>query len=171
MADILVRLEARRDAAAVRSVEEAAFPTAAEANLVETLKDTTGVQSWVALIKGEVVGHVLYTPVGVHEEGSESWQAIALGPVAVLPAFQGQGVGTWLIQSSLRGCLADGHDVVFVLGHPEFYTRLGFRPANALGLRCRWPTPDNHFMVSELRPGALGAMTGAVTYHTAFDEL
>ena len=172
MPDILVRSEARRDSAATRAVHEAAFPTQAEANLVDMLRSLPGVSSWVAVIRGEVVAHALYTPVAVKgEDEDEPWAALALGPMAVLPAFQGQGVGSWLVQSSLRSCLADGHDVVFVLGHPDFYTKVGFRPAGPLGIRCTQPAPDSHFMVAELRPGAIGAMRGVVHYHQAFDTV
>lgn len=50
-----------------------------------------------------------------------------LGPLAVLPAYQNQGVGGLLIQAGLEILQHDGCDLVFVLGHPSYYSRFGFQ--------------------------------------------
>jgi putative acetyltransferase len=54
---------------------------------------------------------------------------------------------------------------VFVLGHPEYYPRFGFRPAGALGMDAPYPIPERHadaWMVQALRPGLLGQVRGTV---------
>jgi putative acetyltransferase len=93
---------------------------------------------------------------------------MALGPMAVVPSRQRRGIGTALVRAGLEACADRDEPVVFVLGHPGFYTRFGFRPAPPLGLRCPWPVPDEVFMVAELRPGAIGDRQGTVRYHRAF---
>ncbi len=88
--------------------------------------------SLVAEVGGEVVGHIFFSPVKV-ESADSAHDAIALGPMAVLPEFQGRGVGSRLVREGLEECLKQDHEVVFVLGHPEYYPRFGFEPTKVLG--------------------------------------
>jgi putative acetyltransferase len=168
MSTVPIRAEQPQDAAAVREVNLRAFPTSAEADLVDALR--AQVQPWISLVAlqdGQVAGHALYTPV--HVQSAVPWAAMALGPMAVLPELQRRGIGSALIRAGLAGCRRIGHPVVFVLGHAEYYPRFGFAPAPPQGLTCDWPVPDDVFMVAELEPGALAGRTGRVKYHPAFD--
>jgi putative acetyltransferase len=47
-------------------------------------------------------------------------EAIGLAPMAVLPAYQRQGVGSQLVQTGLATCGKMGYGIVVVLGHPHF---------------------------------------------------
>ena len=123
---LFVRPAEPRDAAAIRAVHLAAFPSAAEADLVDRLdRDGDGVVSLVAAREGEVVGHLLLSRMTVAGDG-RSFRAVGLGPVAVLPQFQRCGIGSSLIAGGLGIAQATGEDYVFVLGEPHFYTRFGF---------------------------------------------
>jgi putative acetyltransferase len=170
-----VLAEAPGQQADVRSLLRAAFPTEGEADLVDALRLQPGVISLVAVQSGAVVGHALFTPVDVAEHlGSDDesrWQAVALGPLAVRPDRQRQGIGSQLISAGLEICLAAGHDACFVLGDPGYYPRVGFEPAPPKGLRCKWPVPDDVFMVKELAAGALRGRGGLVAYDPAFDQV
>jgi putative acetyltransferase len=167
-----VRPETPADHAAVRAVNEAAFGRPEEARLVDVLR--TSAPSFVSLVatdeRAQVVGHILFTPVTVTSEAS-TWSAMGLGPMAVAPAAQRAGVGSALVRAGLDACRAAGHDVVVVLGHPEYYPRFGFVPAPPRGITCKWPVPDDVFMVAELTPGALGGRRGCVEYDPAFDAV
>jgi putative acetyltransferase len=128
--------------------------------------------SLVAVENGALVGHVLFTRVTV-EPGGRDVAARILAPLAVAPQRQGRGVGTALIREGLGRSSASGADLVFVLGHPDYYPRYGFRPASALGLDAPYPIPAAHadaWMVQELRPGVLGAVQGTVRCASALDE-
>jgi putative acetyltransferase len=57
---------------------------------------------------------------------------------------------------------------VFVVGHPEYYPRFGFRPASGFGITCEFEVPDEVFMALELAPGALEGRAGRLFYHEAF---
>ena len=111
---------------------------------------------------------MLFSPVVIADDGVAS-DAVALGPIAVLPDRQRQGVGSTLVRAGLEACACAGHDVVFVLGSPAFYGRFGFVPARARGLRCKFDAPEDAFMVAELRPDALGGRRGMVRYRPEFD--
>jgi putative acetyltransferase len=64
-----------------------------------------------------------------------------------------------------------GHEVVVVLGHPEYYPRFGFAPASSKGLSCEYPVPDEVFMALELREGALSGRRGLVRYSPEFGRV
>ncbi len=96
---------------------------------------------------------------------------MGLGPMAVLPNFQRQGVGSALVEAGLSACRAARELVVVVLGHPSYYPRFGFQPAWDFGLYYLTPRPNPAFMVRELERGALQGRTGEVVYHAAFNEL
>jgi putative acetyltransferase len=163
---LAIRPEQPNDHGAVRAVLDSAFGQPHESRLVEALRDDAECVSLVAELDGRVVGHAFFTPVRVG-----GFAAMALGPVAVRPDRQRQGVGTRLVNEGLESCRARGATAVFVLGHPQYYPRFGFVPASGFGIRCGFPVPDELFFALELRPGALRDVKGTVQYHAAFSAL
>ena len=116
---------------------------------------------------GEIVAHALVTPVTVSTEHGEV-QLLGLGPVAVLPAEQGKGIGTHLIDGCLEQSRALGYPGMVVMGEPAYFQRFGFIPAGRWGLRRETDAPDEDFMALELSPGKLGGMEGVVRYCPEF---
>jgi len=169
--DISIRPEHPDDRAEVYQVIAGAFPTTAEAFLVERLR--FALQDRVSLVaesEDEIVGHILFTPVTIHD-GAFSRAAVALGPMGVLPGYQRQEIGSRLITAGLQACKEHGDTLVFVLGHPTFYQRFGFEPAAAKGLRYKDESYDPYFFVLELQEGSLEGNRGMVEYHPEFDKL
>ena len=165
---LIVRAENREDRETVRRVNELAFERAGEADLVDALREKAPDHiSLVAEEGGQVVGHILFSPVAVEAAGGD-WGAMGLAPMAVLPGRQGQGIGSALVREGLKECLRLGREVVFVLGHADYYPRFGFRTAGPLGVTCEFPTPEEFFMVAELRPGARAGRAGLVRYRPEF---
>jgi putative acetyltransferase len=195
---LTIRPEEPSDFPAVYDVNLQAFEKADEADLVEAVRPVTNpLISLVALTDDLVIGHALFTPVTVHgptalglDDGPTALglddgpagvhKAMGLGPVAVLPEFQGQGIGSRLIRAGLEACRDIGQYVVFVLGHPGYYPRFGFRPV--MGGELNEPDipglPELHyqdaeldpyFMVAELKPAALAGMSGSVYYLPQFE--
>lgn len=168
---ITIRAENAEDIPAVRRVNELAFGQPNEAVLVDKLRAVADPQvSLVAIEDGQVVGHIFFSPVSIESEDS-SCAALGLAPMAVLPEYQKQGVGSQLVREGLKECQRLGCHVVVVLGHPEYYPRFGFIPASQKGLRSEYPVPDEVFMVVELEPGALGGQRGLVKYLSEFGEV
>jgi putative acetyltransferase len=167
---IEIRREASEDAAAIRHLLEQAFPEPDEANLVELLREADKAPvSLVATYEGQVVGHIMFSPVRIDpaQPGSSS---IGLAPVAVLPEFQNRGIGSNLIREGLEECRKAGYDIVVVLGEPRFYARFGFSRASDHGLGNEYGA-DEHFMALELRDGALAKVSGTVRYQPEFNEV
>ena len=167
---IVVRAETVEDYSAVRRINEIAFGQTDEAALVDALREARPYISLVAEEDGRIVGHIFFSPVSIESEGPDV-VAMGLGPMAVLPEVQRSGVGSRLVREGLAACRRSGSHVVVVLGHPDFYPRFGFVPAAGKGLRCKWPVPDEAFMVAELSPGALQGSRGLVEYRPEFDSV
>jgi len=110
------------------------------------------------------IGHVLFTRV--HILGVEdSPVAYILAPLAVVPDHQRREAGTELVQTGLKLLAEAGCALVFVLGHPEYYPRFGFRPAGRLGLSAPYPIAEENadaWMVLELKPGVIGTVRGTI---------
>jgi putative acetyltransferase len=167
---IVIRPESIMDHAAVHSVIESAFGQSSEADLVDALRIVASPRiSLVAVDEDRIVGHIFFSPVSVESE-NDIFTAIGLAPLAVLPEQQKHGIGSRLVQEGLMECQKIGQDIVFVLGHPEFYPRFGFMVAKEKGFSCEFPVPDEVFMVAELKPGALGAKGGLVKYLPEFNN-
>ena len=162
----LIRPERDGDAAAVRRVHETAFPTTAEADLVERLR--AGGKAVIALVAedaGSIVGHILFSPVAL--EPLAGTVGLGLAPVAVLPDHEKHGVGRRLIQNGLAECHAWGAGFVVVIGDPPYYGRFGFEAAEKHGLRSEYDAGGS-FMVFELVSGALPPSGTLVKYAPEF---
>lgn len=141
-ASVLYRRESPEDIAAVRAVETAAFSRPNEAALVDGLRAAGALKlSAIAELDGRIVGHVAYSPIFI-ESASGSADALALAPMAVHPDWQRKGLGSALVRWSLNECRSDGHELVIVVGHPEYYPRFGFLPAMPLGVSCPFDVPS-----------------------------
>ncbi|MEG5038330.1 MULTISPECIES: N-acetyltransferase [unclassified Microcoleus] len=163
-----IRTEKPEDLEAVRQVNIAAFGRENEANLVDRLRGIASTFSFVALPSDRIVGHILFSPVVVEGKCSSNLSILGLAPVAVLPEYQRQGIGTLLIQQGLEECRRSGFQAVVVLGHPDFYSRFGFIPASRKSLKCEYDVPEEAFMVLELESGALEDCSGTVKYRSEF---
>lgn len=166
----IIRPEVSEDVETISYVNEQAFGQENEAELVEKL-GSRGVLtvSLVAIEDNRVVGHIAFSPVKVESESS-SFEAIALAPMAVLPAYQGKGIGSQLVLAGLKECQLLGYDIVVVLGHCDYYPRFGFLPAKPEGINCEFELPDEAWMVLELRQGAIAGRRGTAKFQAEFQE-
>ena len=161
---MIIRHEEPHDIAAIRQVNEQAFGGSGEANAIEALRDRgAATLSLVAEIDDRVVGHLFFTPAAI-ETADHTWPALGLAPLAVLPEYQRQGIGSALMRAGLAECARLGYERVIVLGHPEYYPRFGFMRASLYGIRPEWEAPDEAFMVLELQHGALDGVSGLAKY-------
>ncbi len=174
--NVIIRPERVSDYPAVGEVNRLAFNQDSEAKLVELLRNNRSAfipeLSLVAEMNGEIIGYILFTRIEIAEtEAGATATALALAPVAVIPSFQGQGIGGQLIEAGLLKAASLGFDSVIVLGHQTYYPRFGFLPASKWNIKCPYDVPDEVFMAKELVAGALENVSGAVRYPKEFDEV
>lgn len=159
----------------VYSVECKAFGFNKEANLVkDLLSDPTAAPalSLLAFENDRAVGHILFTKVYLEPETSLSLYILA--PLAIIPEYQKQGIGGKLIEEGLGHLKEMGVDLVFVLGHSEYYPRHGFIPdAGRLGFEEPYSIPEKYadaWMLQELRHGVIGNFRGKIRCADALDK-
>jgi len=168
---VTIRQEILEDIDEIRRINIEAFGGTTEADIVDKLRQRQAFTlSLVAVCEGKIVGYILFSPVTVGSE-SISVTAIGLGPMAVLPSFQRTGIGSALVANGLKECQNLGHEIVIVLGHPEYYPRFGFVSGSIYGIKSEYDVPDEAFMVLELRPGALKGRSGIVKYQPEFNDV
>ncbi|MCJ7510828.1 MAG: N-acetyltransferase [Dehalococcoidia bacterium] len=163
---ITIRPETAEDYAAIREVTLLAFGQEKEARLVEDLRhlsDFIPELSLVAVRAEHVIGHILFSPMVIETEKGEV-PALSLAPMSVRPECQNEGVGSQLVREGLKRCRSLGHEVVVVVGHPDYYPRFGFSSARAKRLEAPFEVPDEAFLVLELTPGALAGIAGVIKY-------
>lgn len=166
MSKFIIRPEQPGDIEAITRVNTLAFEAhphseQTEHLIVNALRSAGALSiSLVAERSNQVIGHIAFSPVQL-SDGSTHWYG--LGPVAVLPALQHQGIGKALIHSGLAALQALGAAGCVVLGDPNYYGRFGFKSRPDCVFEG---VPAEYFQ--SLTFGAHSAM-GAVTYHDAFN--
>jgi len=168
---VTIREERPEDIAAIRLVNDSAFGQPQEGQLVEALRKSSGVLlSLVAIKDRRVVGHILYSPVSI-ESGAKEVIGAGLGPMAVLPEFQRQGVGSKLVEAGNRRLREAGMPFIVVVGHPSYYPRFGFEPASRHGIRCEWEVPADVFMVLVIDRERMLSVSGLAKYRQEFSSV
>jgi putative acetyltransferase len=163
----LIRPETAADHAAIRHVNRHAFGQDTEAQLVDALRAGGYLRvSLVAEQAEQVVGHILFSDLPIVTDAG-TVPALALAPMAVLPACQRQKIGSALVRRGLEVCRERGHRIVVVVGHPHFYPRFGFSAKLAARLDSPFSGQES-FMAVELVPGALQGVSGKVKYPPPF---
>jgi putative acetyltransferase len=167
---VTIRQETSEDINSIHYVNEQAFGQPQEASIITRLRNRGKVSlSLVAEEESNVIGHVLFSPVTI-ESAKDSFEAITLAPMAVLPKHQRKGIGSELVTAGIKKCRRLGFEIITVLGHPEFYPRFGFVPAQPLGIGCEFDVPEDAWMLLELKRGALKGRTGTVLFQPEFRE-
>jgi len=166
---LTIRPEIAGDGQGIYRVNEEAFSGAGEAGLVDKLRARNGFTLSLVAIRGsQVVSHALFSPVTI-ESPDGNLAGLGLGPVAVLPAFQRQGIGSLLIDAGIDQSRQAGYPFIVVLGHPAYYPRFGFVPASRHGIKFEYDAPAEAFMIVELRRGALAGHRGTAKYQPEFN--
>lgn len=172
--NLLIRSETAADISAIYQVNKLAFEQEGEARLVNLLRESEAFipgLSLVAVLNNEVVGHILFSRIYIVSSAGNKVESIALAPVAVLPQYQQQGIGKLLIERGLDEARTLSYESVIVLGHPEYYPKFGFVPAEKWNIKAPFDVPSEAFMALELVLGKLDNVSGVVEYAKEFQEV
>ncbi|KAI1727944.1 acetyltransferase (GNAT) domain-containing protein [Ditylenchus destructor] len=158
--DISIRQSKKEDLEQIIAIHNSAFGGSLEGHIVSSLlRDLPDnkIISIVGSIHGQIVGHVLFSPVSIHSNGTEIGypHLMGLAPLGVQPTTQSRGVGSALTEAGLVECRRRGVKAVFVLGHPAYYTRFAFEPAIKWSITYDKMESTDAFMVLELQKGFL----------------
>jgi putative acetyltransferase len=170
---MFIRPEIPSDRDAIFQVNAQAFGRDEEARLVDSLRQSSAFIPALSLVAGlpghapQIVGHILFTRMSV-KDADRSHDALALAPLAVMPAHQKRGIGSALVRHGLAESTRLGHRIVIVLGHPDYYPKFGFLPASRFGIRAPFEARPEAFMALELQAGALRHVHGEAEYAPEF---
>lgn len=176
---MLLRRERPADRPAVLRVIHDAFAkddtVPIEVGLTERLFDDGYIpeRSLVALDVDRIVGYVIGSRgfVGdIERTGIERTGigAVGIGPLAVLPEYQGRGVGTALMFALVGAAEATHEQLLVLLGEPDYYGRFGFRAGSEVGVGSPDPEWGTYFQALQLSDGPVN---GTFRYAKPFDEL
>ncbi|MGN7740824.1 GNAT family N-acetyltransferase [Pseudomonas sp. 22526] len=163
---IQIRNERPADIPAIAAVTREAFLTEEHSShtehyIVNALREAGVLTlSLVAEREGVVIGHASISPVTL-SQGESAWYGLA--PVSVLPAYQGQGIGSRLIRQLLEQLQALGAAGCVVLGDPGYYGRFGFKARDELVLPG---VPAEYFQALSFDGSS---PRGEVRFHDGFD--
>ncbi|NIQ92198.1 MAG: N-acetyltransferase [Deltaproteobacteria bacterium] len=165
-----IRKEQPQDIPIIHQVNKRAFGQLLEADLVDRLRrNCKDLLSLVAVAGNEIVGHILFSSVTVEGEETTA-KGMALAPMAVLPEYQRQGIGSKLVRAGIARLVSSNCAFVIVLGHADYYPRFGFEPAHSYGVRCEWEVPDDAFMILVLNESVMQGISGVARYRPEFAE-
>ncbi|OJU86256.1 MAG: GNAT family N-acetyltransferase, partial [Acinetobacter sp. 39-4] len=97
--------------------------------------------SLVVETQGKVIGHIAFSPVSI-SDGTTNWYG--LGPISVLPEYQGKGIGSKLMKEGLNRIKALNAKGCVLLGDPNYYGKFGFKADTRLILEG---VPAEYFQI------------------------
>lgn len=178
---IELRLGTPADYRAVEEVTREAFwintdcrPYIDEHLLAHKLRQTSAFVpelDYVAEVQGNIVGSIVYSKAKIVESPGKEHQVLTFGPLSVLPQFQNKGIGKMLVDVTTAKARELGYTAIAIFGHPDYYPRLGFRPAAEFGLETSGGRTFPAFMAMELKQGALQGMQGQFHEDAVFGSL
>lgn len=163
-----IRPEEPRDFAAAHALQLAAFaPSTVEAEIVERLRadgDHVPELCLVALAgDGTLTGHIVLSKARV-----EQHPALGLGPIAVAPDRQREGIGSALMRAAIERARATDYALIGLLGHAGYYPRFGFEPAEATyGITSAYDARPENWLALAL-PAYRPDVRGRFEYAPAF---
>jgi len=128
--------------------------------------------SLLAVVDEVAVGHILFTKSQLPDSNVRITSSI-LSPLAVIPKYQSQGIGGQLIKNGIVILSQNNIQLVFVLGHPNYYPLFGFSRACPHGFTAPFQSPgtsNDAWMVQELFPGSIETCSGQVKCADALHE-
>ncbi|MBC7280825.1 N-acetyltransferase [Hoeflea sp.] len=159
-ATVTYRETGASDRAPVRALQAAVYDSAIAGICEALISSPAETLSLVAELDGQIIGHILLTPVAGPE------RALALAPHAILPAWRDMQIGTELVRNALKLARERGWRSVFVFGQPDYYGRFGFKSRTANCADVSWQGP--RFLAIELEQGALARWSGPLDYPEAY---
>ncbi len=107
-----------------------------------------------------IVGHIMYSKARVEGEDGSASEVLCMGPIAVLKEYQNKGIGSLLMEHSIKMAGRTGYRAIVIFGDPDYYHRFGFRSAEEYGIQTATGENFDAFMVLELQEGSLSGVSG-----------
>ena len=174
------RLETPADYAAVEALTREAFwnvyqPGCEEHFIIHSLRGDPAVIHELNYVcedaSGLICGHIFYTHTSVIAGDGQVFPVITFGPISVHPEYQKKGIGSALIQMTMKKAAEMKFPGIVITGNPAYYHRFGFRDASDFGIVFEDGSSFPAFMACELEPDALAPIHGRIQFCPAFSSI
>lgn len=126
---------------------------------------------YVAEVGGTLVGNIIYSTCRIVADDGTSHQILTFGPLSVLPAYQGQGIGKALLGFTRVEAARLGYKAICIFGHPDYYPRVGFRPASQFGITNDEGKSSDACMALPLYENALEGIQGRCLLDPVYQDI
>jgi predicted N-acetyltransferase YhbS len=123
----------------------------------------------IAVVENVIVGHIISTKAKVVDTQNKEYEVLCTGPLSVLPDFQKKGIGSMLMNHSIKTAKELGFSGIILYGNPDYYHRFGFRNAQEVGITTKEGKNFEPFMALELQEKGLENVTGRFIEDAAFE--
>lgn len=124
---------------------------------------------FVACVGVRIVGNVVCSKAKVINDAEQEYEVLCMGPLSVLPEYQGKGIGSLLIKTTVKKAQELGYKGIVIYGNPDYYHRFGFVNAEKFGIKTSTGENFDYFMALELSEGSLQGITGNFYEDEAFN--
>lgn len=114
----------------------------------------------IACDNDAIVGNIIYSRAKVVNDENKEFEVLCMGPIAVLPSYQNQGIGSLLMEHSIEKARQLGYKGIVIFGNPDYYHRFGFVDAKEYNIQTSWGDNLDAFMVLELYEDSLQGISG-----------
>ena len=171
--EIKLRLEEKKDYGKVEEITREAFwnvysPGCNEHFIIHKIRDRKEFikpLDYVAIYNEEIVGNIVYIEVKV----GNSDKLLGFGPVSVLPEYQNKGIGSELINHTIKLAKEMGYKAILIYGDPEYYKRFGFETSKNYNITNKDKEYPAALLVLELYNNALSGITGIYDEGNIYD--
>lgn len=183
MENIIIRLENPKDYRETETMVREAFwdvyqPGCSEHLLLHKLRKVPAFieeLDFVAYDNNKIVGNIVYSQAKIINKQNQEFTVLCMGPLGVLPSYQGKGIGSLLIEQSLHKARLLDYKAVIIFGDPDYYHRFGFENARKYNIQTSHGDNFDAFMALELYDKSLNGIQGKFYYDLVFqiesDEL
>ena len=177
--DYIYRLETKADYREVENLTREAFwnvyqPGCDEHYMIHTMRDSHDVVTelnYVCELNGKIMGHIFYTNTKVISNNNVIHSILSFGPISVHPDLQRTGIGSNLIQKTMKLATKMGFGGIVITGNPKYYHRFGFKSASDFGIVFEDGTSSPELMAVELLPGGLASVNGRMYFAPKFSDI
>lgn len=166
---ISTRQEQKKDYRTVEELTREAFwdlykPGCDEHLIVHKMRDIPGFIQELDFVAydddDKILGNIMYSKAKIINNEKQEFDVVCMGPLAVLPSYQKQGIGTLLINHSIQQAKKLGHKAIIIFGDPGYYHRFGFVNAKTYNIQTAEGANFEPFMALELYDKSLAGISG-----------
>lgn len=122
----------------------------------------------VAMFDNEIIGHIICTKAKITDSEQYEHEILCVGPLSVFPEFQNKGIGSALLNESIKVAKELDYKCMILFGNPDYYHRFGFRNAQEYGITTKEGLNFEPFMALELQSNGLHNVKGKFIEDDAF---